>query len=156
MAFVRWGFAAAAICVAVAPAFAAAPATQVQEGQVFADSGRMVAFHEESAAGEHAIQLFDAQGKLVRDLALGDFLPKDYIAALPHDASGLHWRGATKATGEVVEFDVASPGAGALHFSIDLRDGLVRTAQIREYLAAADQARASAVHAVADDANAAP
>jgi hypothetical protein len=46
-----------------------------------------------------------------------------------------------------VEFSVLVPGspAGAagpsLRFSVDLRDGSVRTTQIREYLAAADRAR---------------
>jgi hypothetical protein len=147
MAFVRWGVAATVLGLAMAPAsFASAPATASQDGQVFAEGGRMVAFNEESVLGKHAIQLFDAQGKLVRDLSLADFLSKDYIAALPSDAAGLHWRRDTKLVGDAVEFDVVVPGAegASLHFSIDVNDGLVRTAQIREYLAAADQARSLA------------
>jgi len=110
------------------------------------DDGRLLAFDEGSAEGEHAIALYDAEGRLVRELALTDFLPRAYVHALAQDASGLHWRNeAAIAAQDSVEFSVPVPAAGAgtpaLQFSIDLHDGLVRTAQIREYLAAADAAR---------------
>jgi hypothetical protein len=146
MAFVRWGWVVATIGLAVAPAFASAPASQMAGEGVYAGEMGNVAFNGDSAQGEHAIRLFDAQGRLVRDVDLGDFLSKDYVAALPGDSNGLQWRRGTKLAKDAVEFDVAVPGAAdaALHFSIDLRDGLVRTAQIREYLAATDQARARA------------
>jgi hypothetical protein len=85
----------------------------------------------------------------VRELDLGQFLPAAYLQALPRDEHGLHWRREAKLADaqDAVEFGVVVPrssaGANApsLRFSLDLRDGSVRTTQIREYLAAEDQAR---------------
>jgi hypothetical protein len=116
-------------------------------GQVLLDDGgHLLAFDDATREGEHAIVLYAASGQLLRAVDLGEFLPQDYLRALPRDAGILHWRGATAPTAAqaVAVFDVAAPGGGALRFSIGFDDGLVRTAQIREYLAAADQARALA------------
>jgi len=116
---------------------------------LLADDGRLLSFGEGAIDGGGAIVLHDAQGRIVRELDLGQFLPAAYVQALPRDEAGLHWRRAAQLAGaqESVEFAVAAPGSAAgatgpaLRFSIDLRDGSVRTAQIREYLVAADRAR---------------
>jgi hypothetical protein len=147
MSAMKWGMAAVAVCLAVAPALAALPeAAAMPQDALRSAYGQSLAFDDASTAGEHAIRVYDAQGKLVRDLDLADFLPGEYVRALPHDAAGLHWRREVHLVdAQQAEFSVPVPGAAqgaqALSFSIDLQDGTVRTSQIREYLAAADQAR---------------
>ena len=147
MAAIRWKWAVAAVCslgVTAVSAVALAPAT-AQGVEMRADDGRVVVFD-----GGHAIVVEDAQGKVVRALELDEFLPAAYVRALPRNAEGLAWRrDAFFEDGQSrVEFSVAAPGSAAgasgpaLAFSIDLADGRVRTSQIREYLAAADAARA--------------
>jgi hypothetical protein len=142
----HWGLAAMALGLAIAPAFAG---TEVAPAQVLVSAdGHKLVFDEASISGEHAIALYDANGKLVRELALGDFLPADYVHVLARDGQ-LHWRAdAAVAAQDSADFSVPVPGAdaGSLHFSIDLRDGLVRTSEIREYLAAADAARSLAAN----------
>jgi len=135
-----------ALGLAIAPAFAGTEAVPAQV--LVSTDGHKLVFDEASLSGEHAIALYDANGKLVRDLALGDFLPADYVRVLARDGQ-LHWRGdAAVAAQDSADFSVSVPGAnaGPLHFSIDLRDGLVRTSEIREYLAAADVARSLAAN----------
>ena len=152
MAVMRLGIAALALSLACASALAVAPAApqaDAADGVVLVgEDGHRVAFDDSNVDGAHAIRLFDAQGKLVREMDLADFLPKHYVGALAHDEGGLKWRReASLAEGEdAVEFSVAVPGASedSLHFSIDLRDGVVRTSEIRKYLAAADATRAKA------------
>lgn len=146
----KWGMAALAVCLAVAPALAVLPEAAATPQDVLKSAyGQSLAFDDATTGGEHAIRVYDAQGKLVRELDLADFLPRDYVQALPHDAAGLHWRREVHLVdAQQAEFSVTLPGAAeggdALHFSIDLQDGTVRTEQIREYLAAADQARSLA------------
>ena len=150
MAAMRLGMVVVALSLACASALAVAPAVSPEASaaaQVLASAdGRRVAFDDSAIDGGHAIRVFDADGKLVRELDLADFLPKHYVGALAHDDGGLKWRrGASLAADKgAVEFSVAVPGADedALHFSVDLQDGVVRTSEIREYLAAADAARA--------------
>jgi hypothetical protein len=144
MVAIRLGCVVAALCLAVAPAMAGE-----QGVEIAAKDGRRVVFDEGTADGRHALQVRDAKDQVVREVNLGEFLPAAYIQALPHDANGLRWRREAKLAGQDrVEFTVAKPGSDAgatgpaLRFSIDLRDGSVRTAQIREYLAAVDLARA--------------
>jgi hypothetical protein len=116
---------------------------------LLADDGRLLIFADAAAGRGAAIVVHDARGRLVRELDLGLFLPPAYVQSLPRDESGVHWRrDATLAVAQDrAEFSVAVPGSAAgatgpaLHFSIDFRDGRVRTAQIREYLVAADRAR---------------
>jgi hypothetical protein len=142
----HWGLVAMALGLAMTPAFAGTEAAPAQV-LVSADGHKLV-FDEASVSGEHAIALYDASGKLVRELALGDFLPADYVQVLARD-SRLHWRSeAAVAAQQSADFSVSLPGAspGSLHFSIDLRDGLVRTSEIRAYLAAADAARSLAAN----------
>lgn len=47
--------------------------------------------------GKDAVVLYDAQGTVLAAYALTDFLPTDYVRALPHSVSSLHWRGEAKA-----------------------------------------------------------
>jgi hypothetical protein len=139
MSAIRWGLLVAVLC---ASGVALGDATLV-------DGDRRLVLAEGSADGAHALRLQDAQGNVVRELDLAAFLPAAYVRALPRGEAGLRWyrdakldRGAHR-----VDFSVPAPGSEAgttgpeLRFSIDLRDGTVRTEQIREYLAAADQAR---------------
>jgi hypothetical protein len=49
--------------------------------------------------GSDTVVIYDAQGNVVRALALHDFLPDDYIGALPHSVSSLHWGGEHCITG---------------------------------------------------------
>ena len=142
---------ALALGIASAGAFAGVPAPALSvapESAMLAQDGRRLVFGDAADDGSHAIQVYDAQGRIVRDLALGDFLPAAYVHTLPRGETGLQWRREAQLVGDNVEFSVPTPGAvagatgPALSFSIDLRDGAVRTAQIREYLAAADEAMA--------------
>ena len=136
MAAMRWGWMAVAIGLAGTPALAATPV----------ETGRRVDF-DGAIDGSHAIRLLDERGALVRELHLADFLPAEFVDALPREQGRLRWMhgAARQATPDSVDFVVDVPGAvdgAVLHFSIDLRDGLLRTTQLREYLAAADRARA--------------
>lgn len=157
MAARGWKFVAAALCLAGAPAFSALPAPGVASGgATLVDGGRQVSLARANEDGRHALRLQDAQGRIVRELDLAGFLPAAYVQALPRDDRGLRWWREAKLdrANHRVDFSVPVPGSAAgatgpaLHFSIDLRDGAVRTAQIREYLAAADRARALAAGAM--------
>jgi len=143
----HWGIAAMALGLAGTPALAGTAAAPEPAQVLAAADGHRLVFDEGSMAGEHAIALYDAEGKLVRELALGDFLPADYVHALSRGGK-MQWRSdAAVAAQDAAEFSVLVPGgAPALQFSIDLRDGVVRTSQIREYLAAADAARTLATN----------
>jgi hypothetical protein len=41
--------------------------------------------------GDDVVVIYDAAGKRVRSMALTDFLPQDYVQALPRSVSSLHW-----------------------------------------------------------------
>lgn len=41
--------------------------------------------------GDDVVVIYDTAGKLVRSMALKDFLPEDYVLALPRSVSSLHW-----------------------------------------------------------------
>jgi hypothetical protein len=41
--------------------------------------------------GDDAVVIYDGTGQVVRAMALTDFLPADYVAALPRSVSSLHW-----------------------------------------------------------------
>jgi hypothetical protein len=159
MAADRKGMMLAALCLASASALAGVQAPQeagVAAGHaILAGADRRLILDGSSAEGAHALRLEDAQGKVVREVDLGAFLPASYVHALPREGAALRWWRTAKldAAAQQVWFRVPVPAAGAngpeLEFSIDLRDGSVRTAQIREYLAAVDAARALDQQAVA-------
>jgi hypothetical protein len=151
----------AAMCLASASALAGVQAQQeagvaVGHATLIA-ADRTVVLDGASAAGAHAIRLQDAQGGVVREVDLLAFLPASYVHNLPREGEALRWWRTAKldAARQQVFFSVPAPGSGAgatgpgLEFSIDLRDGSLRTAQIREYLAAVDASRALDEQAVA-------
>lgn len=41
--------------------------------------------------GDDAVVIYDARGRLIRKLALVDFLPRSYIGTLPTSVSSIHW-----------------------------------------------------------------
>lgn len=64
--------------------------------------GRAVTFDNwhSMGYGKDVIAIYDGNGKLVRALALADFLPKEYIHALPRSVSSIHWRGSPRVSGD--------------------------------------------------------
>lgn len=46
--------------------------------------------------GPHVVVLYDPTGSPVAKYALTDFLPKEYVKALPRSVSSLHWRGSPR------------------------------------------------------------
>ena len=58
-------------------------------------SGQAVTFDNWHSVGYgcDAIVIYDAQGKVVRALGLDDFLPEQYLRALPRTVSSVHWGG---------------------------------------------------------------
>lgn len=57
--------------------------------------GRAATFDNWHSAGMggDAVVLYDTQGRKVRALALHDFLPKEYVCALPRSVSSIWWGG---------------------------------------------------------------
>lgn len=56
-------------------------------------AGQVVTFdnwHSRGHGGD-AVVIYDAQGRLVRAMGLGDFLPKGYVEALPYSVSSINW-----------------------------------------------------------------
>jgi hypothetical protein len=62
---------------------------------IVSSSGQAVTFDNWHSVGygPDAVVIYDAQGKVVRALALDDFLPENYIRALPRSVSSIHWGG---------------------------------------------------------------
>jgi hypothetical protein len=159
MAMDRKGMMLAALCLASASALAGVQAPVgpgVAAGNaILAGADRRLILDGSSEEGAHALRLEDTQGNVVREVDLTAFLPASYVHALPRDGASLRWWRTAKldAATQQAWFRVPVPAAGAngpaLEFSVDLRDGSVRTAQIREYLEAVDAARALERQAVA-------
>jgi len=61
---------------------------------IVTDSGHVMTFDNwhSMGFGPHAVVLYDPAGSLVANYALTDFLPKEYVMALPRSVSSLHWR----------------------------------------------------------------
>ena len=70
MALYRWGCVAVVMCLASGSALSSPPVEVLR-----ADDGSSLAFDDNAPGGEHAMRVFDPQGKLVRELDLADFLP---------------------------------------------------------------------------------
>jgi hypothetical protein len=64
--------------------------------------------------GDDVIAIYDAEGALVRRMGLSDFLPKEFIQALPHSVSSIQWRGEPQASvdGAQLIVPVVVPVAG--------------------------------------------
>lgn len=81
--------------------------------------------------GPNAVVVYGANGKLVRALALSDIVPADYIDALPHSVSSIHWRGEPRFSvdGRQVIVPVVIPSDDyradptTVDFAIDLGNG---------------------------------
>ncbi|WP_326914109.1 hypothetical protein [Sphingopyxis chilensis] len=83
--------------------------------------------------GPNAVVIYGSRGKLVRALALSDILPADYIEALPHSVSSIHWRGDPhfSPNGQKVVIPVVIPSEdfvsdpATIDIAVDLTDGTV-------------------------------
>ncbi|KQS03114.1 hypothetical protein ASG11_01565 [Sphingomonas sp. Leaf357] len=83
--------------------------------------------------GPNAAVIYGAGGKLVRALALSDVVPSDYIKALPHSVSSIHWRSVPRfsSDGQKVIVPVVIPGknfvsnTATIDLAVDLVDGRV-------------------------------
>jgi hypothetical protein len=83
--------------------------------------------------GPNVVVVYGAGGRLIRALALSDIVPVDYIKALPHSVSSLHWRGAPRFSpdGRQVVIPVVIPSGeivsdpATIDISVDLSDGSV-------------------------------
>jgi hypothetical protein len=62
--------------------------------------------------GKHAVVIYDAKGRVLANHALVDFLPREYVRALPRSVSSLHWRGKPRASadGRLLTIPVVVPG----------------------------------------------
>jgi hypothetical protein len=113
--------------------------------------------------GEHVIVLYGPDGTMVRSLALTDLVHRDYVEALPHSVSSLHWREEPRlsADGASVIIPVVVPSVQRLEvqgeaqtvaFTIALVDGAVTlpsAAQWESALAATAKVTAAMVAAEA-------
>jgi hypothetical protein len=63
--------------------------------------------------GDNVVVIYGPDGKLIRSMALSDFLPKEYISALPGSVSSLHWSGKHRisADEEALTLEVRFPGS---------------------------------------------
>ncbi|WP_345840393.1 hypothetical protein [Sphingomonas oligophenolica] len=83
--------------------------------------------------GPNVVVIYGAGGKLVRALALSDIVPVDYIKALPHSVSSIHWRGDPRFSpaGKQVIIPVVIPAEdfvsdpATIDIAVDLIDGKV-------------------------------
>lgn len=61
--------------------------------------------------GDNVVVIYDAGGHVVRSLVLSDFLPEDYVAALPRSVSSIQWGGAHRIAGDRLILAVRVPSA---------------------------------------------
>lgn len=99
-----------------------------------AGDGHVVTFDNWHSVGygKDVVVIYDPDGRLVREMALTDFVPQDYIDALPHSVSSLSWR---KKAGfspddRQLLLEMRIPGndrdaPGGLGFRINLADGTI-------------------------------
>lgn len=61
--------------------------------------------------GKNVVVIYDADGRVLASHALADFLPREYVRALPRSVSSLHWRGEPRvsADGRVLTVPVTIP-----------------------------------------------
>ncbi len=65
---------------------------------IVTDDGHVMTLDNWSSMGfgPHAVVLYDPAGSPVANYALTDFLPEEYVMALPRSVSSLHWRGSPR------------------------------------------------------------
>lgn len=115
------------------------------------DSGEVVTFDNWHGMGygQNAIVIYDRQGRVVRELALVDFLPAFYVEALPHSVSSIRWRGEPRLAddGNIIIPIVAPRVAGEsdtwtyIDAEIRLADGSVMSGDSPEWQAARAEAQ---------------
>lgn len=66
---------------------------------VVTNGGRVITFDNwhSTGYGANAVVIYNMRGAPLRRLSLPEFLPRDYVIALPRSVSSLHWRGAPRA-----------------------------------------------------------
>jgi len=125
---------------------------------VVADDGRHVVTLDEwfrLGFGPNVVVLYGHDGNPTRALSLDDFLPANYIAALPHSISSIHWRAAVSLSpdGRSVRIPVAVPvgpcgypgGASFVDFTLQFESGaLVPPASVQWASALSAAARSPA------------
>lgn len=84
---------------------------------IVSDSGRYVVTFDNwhfIGMGDQTVVIYDRQGTLVRSLALTDFLPEDYVMALPRTTSSTHWGGDHRFSedGQRLILQIVVPGDG--------------------------------------------
>lgn len=102
------------------------------------DDGRSVVTLDDwfsTGTGSHAVVLYGPDGTVVRSFALDDFLPRQYIQALPHSVSSILWRDKPRLSSDrhSVVIPVAIPlgpcemlgDAGYVDFRLRLWDGVM-------------------------------
>jgi hypothetical protein len=69
---------------------------------VVTNGGRVITFDNWHSMGFGAttVVIYTTRGAPLRRLSLPEFLPRDYVIALPRSVSSLHWRGEPKALGD--------------------------------------------------------
>lgn len=69
---------------------------------VVMNDGRVITFDNwhSMGFGANAVVIYNMRGAPLRRLSLPEFLPRDYVIALPRSVSSLHWRGEPKALGD--------------------------------------------------------
>ena len=110
---------------------------------VVADDGRHVVTLDEwfrLGFGPHVVVLYGHDGTPTRALSLDEFLPANYIAALPHSISSIHWRAAVRSSpdGRSARIPVAVPvgpcgypgGVGFVDFTLQFDSKCVGAAAI--------------------------
>lgn len=83
--------------------------------------------------GPNVVVIYGPGGRRIRALALSDVVPPDYIKALPHSVSSIHWRGKPRFSpdGHRVIIPVTIPSEDSksdskkIDIAIDLADGRV-------------------------------
>ncbi|MEH6416646.1 hypothetical protein [Pseudomonas sp. CGJS7] len=77
-------------------------------------TGRVVTFDNwhSTGYGNNVVVIYDDKGATVRSMALKDFLPEDYLYALPNSVSSVQWYGdhAISADGQRLIVRVVAPG----------------------------------------------
>lgn len=106
--------------------------------------------------GNDVVVIYDAAGKLVRAMGLKDFLPEDYVQALPRSVSSIHWGLAhhlADKDGMLVLQIVVPPEDGGMHQEepafIEVRVRLADGVVVPPSGPAWEQAQAAAVRSLA-------
>lgn len=121
---------------------------------VVTNGGRVITFDNwhSTGYGGNAVVIYNMRGAPLRRLSLPEFLPRDYVIALPRSVSSLHWRGTPRALadGRRVAVPVVVPLRSAKYDDLqhvdvvfDLASGVVSLPPDRVWRPALAQASAA-------------